>query len=201
MSMFGGRRRGPAAILLLGALAGELGLLACGVPVDRQPRPLAIEDLPPGFLAEPPTTTSTSPPVVEVRVPVFFLGGDRLVLVERRVAAPATLERSLLALLAGVNDEDAIRGLRSAVPAGTRLRSVRMEGEVARVDLSLELAQGFGAEQTTALAQIVYTATGFEGVKGVRFVIEGQEIDVPAGDGTLTASPLGRDAYPALAPA
>ncbi|MGH9022044.1 MAG: GerMN domain-containing protein, partial [Acidimicrobiia bacterium] len=146
------------------------------------------------------TTTSTSPPVVEVAIPVFFVGGARLVQVERRVAAPATLEQSFFALMAGVNDEEAVRGLRSAVPPGTRMRSVRLEGGVARVDLSLELAQGFGSEQMTALAQIVYTATGYAGVTGVRFVIEGQEIDVPAGDGILTAAPLGRDAYLALAP-
>jgi hypothetical protein len=60
------------------------------------------------------------------------------------------------------------------VPAGTKLRSVTVVDGLATVDLSLTFALGRdGASLLARLSQVVHTATGPEGAKRVKLLIQG----------------------------
>ena len=175
---------------------------ACGVATDDSPRALPRRDVPFELLA-PSTTTvnSTTPVAVTTEVPVYLVGGSRLVVVRRLVESPPSLFRAIESLLAGPTAEEAGTGLRSAVTNQTRLLSVRVQSGVATIDLSGEFAAIGGRDQILALAQLVYTATSAQGVLGVRLSLDSKEVEVPRGDGTLTQEPLGPADYAGLAPA
>lgn len=173
---------------------------ACGVPSDEAPRKLALDDVPAELLAPAPTalaTTTTVPGTVPAAI--FLLRDDRLVPVERKVDSPPALRRVLGALLGGPTDEEAGGGLRSAISAQTALISVLVDGGVARVDLTGSFADIGGQEQILAVAQLVFTATTVEGVSGVQFALDGQPVEVPRADGTLTPGPLGQVHFASLA--
>jgi spore germination protein GerM len=57
-----------------------------------------------------------------------------------------------------------------------------------------------GTEQLIALAEIVYTATARPGVGQVSFTLEGEPIEIPRGDGSLTSDAVTRGDYRELAP-
>jgi spore germination protein GerM len=195
------RRRRTSAVLaglfMAGALAG------CGVPADSAPRALPLDEVPADLLASDlVTTTSTVPVGTTARALVFLVGGggggERLVPVERPVQAPVTVERVLSALISGPNREEINRGLRSAILPGTIVNSVRVESNIAVVDLVKGNIAVGGTDLILALAQIVYSAT--ELVGGVRITLDGDRATVPIGSGIQSTAPLGRAAYAAYAP-
>lgn len=176
-------------------------LAACGAPTDEAPRALPANDVPFGLLApDPSATTTTVHPAASSEVTIYLAGRERLVPVERRVPAPASVEKVVRTLLTGPTDAEARRGLRSAINPGTTVLSAPVEAGIATIDLSGDFAVGAGPEQIVALAQVVYTATSLGGVVGVRFTLGGRPAEVPDGDGTLSQAPLGRAAYASFAP-
>ncbi|MEW6583365.1 MAG: GerMN domain-containing protein, partial [Actinomycetota bacterium] len=131
----------------------------------------------PATTATEPATTTTS---TAASVTVFFpeAGGEALV----RTAVPASgtdLRAALEALAAGPSGAALDRGL----PAGTRILAADVSGGVATVDLSREFADAYpsggAAAEFRALAPLVYTATGVDGVDAVRILVEGAAPDVP----------------------
>jgi spore germination protein GerM len=164
---------------------------SCGVPGDGGPRTLPADDVPFELLAPATTEPSTSTLVaVSAEVPVYLVGAARLVAVRRLVEAPPSLFRILEALLAGPTADEASAGLRTAISSGTRLLSVRVQSGVATIDLSGEFAAIGGQDQILAVAQLVLTTTDARGVVGVKLSLDGRAVEVPRGDGTLTADPL-----------
>ena len=187
--------RGAPAVLAVSAL---LALAGCGVPSDDRPRRLAADEVPFELLTPTSSTSTTDLRVAVEEIVVHLVEGDHLVSVERQVLAPPVLFRRMTALLQGVQAEEAALGLRTAVPVDTRLRKVGVEDGVAIINMSSDLVGAGGQEQVLAVAQLVFTATETSGVDGVRFQLEGRLIEVPRGDGTLTAAPLRRADFPAL---
>jgi hypothetical protein len=121
-------------------------------------------------------------------IQVWYLAGGELTAVDRRAG---TIPRALELLLAGPTVRERARGLRSAVPAGTRLRSVAIRRRVVTVDLSGRFAAGLDASALRArVAQLVRTVTGVPGVRAVRVLVEG---GVPVGlfPGVDVRRPLG----------
>jgi Sporulation and spore germination/L,D-transpeptidase catalytic domain/Putative peptidoglycan binding domain len=105
-------------------------------------------------------------------VRVYFLQGEQLVAVTRPPGS--TARAAVAALLAGPTRAESRRQFRSYVPSGTRLRSVRVTGGVATVDLGERFAAGRDAEsQSARLTQLVYTVTSVPGVKSVRLLVSG----------------------------
>lgn len=188
--------RGRRLVSLVLALTAVLS--ACGVPSDGRPRPLAANEVPFELLTPTSSTSTTDLRVAVEEILVHLVEGDHLVTVERQVLAPPVLFRRMTALLQGVQAEEAALGLRTAVPVDTRLRKVGVEQGVATINVSSDLVGAGGQEQVLAVAQLVFTATETSGVEGVRFQLEGRPIEVPRGDGTLTAAPLRRADFPAL---
>jgi hypothetical protein len=183
----------------LGALAlGASILAACGVPTDDQPR-----DVPAGERAELGAATGGATGSAGRDPQVFLLGSTRAkeTLAGAPRAVPPSLTGVLAALLAGPSAEEQARRLRSAVPSGTRLRSARLgEDGVATVDLDATFDQSQGDAQRKAVAQVVFTATGIDGVDAVRLLVEGKAREWPRGDGFFQREPLTRAAYPDLDP-
>jgi hypothetical protein len=104
-------------------------------------------------------------------VKVWFLHGEQMESVSRE---GQTAEDALRQLLAGPTAAETKRGFETYVPNGTKLRSVTVENGVATVDLSLKFALGRdGASLLARLSQVVHTATGPEGAKRVRLLVQG----------------------------
>ncbi|MCP9486130.1 MAG: L,D-transpeptidase family protein [Gaiellaceae bacterium MAG52_C11] len=94
------------------------------------------------------------------------------------------------ALLAGPTTAEAKRELTTQVPAGTPLRSVRLDDGVATLDLGEKFAAGTSVESLSArVAQVVLTATRFPNVRSVRLLVKG---GTPLGlfPGIVTRYPL-----------
>lgn len=150
------------------------------------------DDLPPASEAENEVPTT-------IAADVWFLAGDDpagpfLTAFTREVQDhELALHDALAALLAG---PDATEDASTAIPPGTRLLSVEVRDGVAVVDLSQEFASGGGSFSMRArVGQIIYTATGFEGVEQVRLAIEHEEVETLGGEGLLLDEPQGRDAF------
>ncbi len=137
---------------------------------------------------------------VDNRIMVYFTGpvdgGSTLVPVERLVrgrGADVLLRGAFEALLAGPTPEERARGLRSEIPAGTRLRDLTVLEGVATIDLSETIASGGGSASMLArLWQIVYTGTQHPAAPQVRLLIEGAERQALGGEGVLIDRPIGR---------
>ena len=190
------RRR--AAAVVLAALAGAG---ACGVPTEDQAVRHARDDVPFNLLeADSPTTTTTTPARAE-SVTVFYVSGSQLVPAERPLSEPAPLFTVLAVMAAGPTANEAVLGVRSALPGPDVVRQVGMAGGTATVDLAPTFQDIPPGDQVLALAQIVYTLTARPGIGRVAFTLDGQTIDAPRGDGSLTRESMAREDYAAVAPA
>ena len=194
--------------LLVLALAGTAG---CGVPTDRDPRPLSPEEVPlppPRASPAPATPGQVSPapaaPESAARmVRIYLVRDERLAAVDRRVEAPVTLSApalALSALLAGPSADDTRSGLRTALNADDGARLTSIAGGVATVDFARDPSATDSGEQIIAFAQLVWTATEVPGVRSIRVTLRGAPVEVPVGGGSLKLEPLTRRDFAALAP-
>ena len=188
--------RRVAAALIAAALAAG----ACGVGSDRV-HESGADDVPFDLLAPDPTTTSTVVAVDTEAVIVYLFGADRVVPVRRDVPAPATLADMMQALTAGPSPTEAASGIRSALNPGDVRGTPGVAGGIATVELTGGFRAITPADQLATLAQIVFSLTTRPGVGRVSFTLDGQPIEVPRGDGTLTSGSVAREEYAQLAPA
>lgn len=141
-------------------------------------------------------TTPTVPPAAAVVVKVYFaIGADRMqpFLRELPAGTKSTLKGALLELLKGPSASESAAGFDTAIPDGTVLRSVKMSGTTAIIDLSSEYATDGGASAVfIRLDQVVYTATQFPTVKRVRFLIAGKTVKIFTGEGVMLDRPQTR---------
>jgi hypothetical protein len=183
------------AYIALAAIAG------CGV--RGQPSETSIDsgEVPFDLLGDNPG--SAEPPLVAEpgggSTTIFLESAGVLVPVQRDLPAPIRAADALRALAAGPTPEEEAFGVQTAITSGDAATSVRTDGALAVVRLGDAFFRE-GADQVTALAQIVFTLTGFERVSQVRFLVGTEAAEVPRADGVLTAEPVTRDDYAALAP-
>ena len=189
---------------LTAVLAAAVGLAAagCGIPDDSQARGLPRNDVPFDLLAsEPVAMTTTTVPSVPVDVTVFFVDAGHLVPVTRKVESPATPDKALRALILGPTPAEARKGYRTAIGRSTTVLSANMgEGGIAVIDVTNSFHVGSQPDTILAAAQMVYTATAFGEVRGVKFTLEGERANIYQGDGVQTSLPVGRVTYSSLAP-
>lgn len=137
---------------------------------------------------------------VQATVSVYFVRGEgpsstlqEAGRIARGRGAQTLLAAAIHELLAGPTPEERRAGLTTAIPAGTRLRSLHVEDGVVIVDLSGEVESGGGSSSMLGrLWQIVYTATQFPQTPRVRILIDGQAKDAMGGEGVLIDRPLRR---------
>src|SRR5829696_2671656 len=186
-----------AAAVLVGACGSSSGPLGSVPVASGSPEPSVAQgspDLTPAPSDEPTTEPSESPGAslepasappsaapsgTTIVRAYFWLGGepdsDGLVATLREIPATKGVATAAVnALLAGPTTGEAARDISSAVPAGSKLLGLAIDGGVATVNLSSEFESGAGsASVLTRLGQMVYTLTQFPTVKSVVFEIEG----------------------------
>ena len=105
------------------------------------------------------TGTSTAPTETPKALTIYLLRGGKVAPVSRTVVTgPRVGAAALRELFKGPSPDE--EGLETAIPSGTELQSLAIEGGVASVELSKPLPDD-------ALAQVVYTLTRFPTVKRV----------------------------------
>ncbi len=188
-------RRAWLVLVALGALA----LAGCAIPRDDEPRPIPREAQRP--LGEVGTPGPAGSEAFGPRV--YFLrdsaeSGTETVPVSRSV--PANADAVMRALFDGLTDAERDAGLRTSIPSGAALESARVIAQrTLQVDVTEEIFEAGGETQIEAVAQIVYTATGLQGVDRVRLLVEGEPRDLLVGDGSLVSGTLTRFMYPSFA--
>ena len=126
---------------------------------------------------------------------LWFVRDERLSPVYRVVPGP---ESALLALLSG---PDTGTDAATAVPAGTTLRSYRLDGTTAVVDLSARFTSGGGTlSMQLRLGQVVATALEDPAATAVELRVEGTLLTVLGGEGLVLDQPLGEDDLDAVRP-
>ncbi|MFP5319815.1 MAG: GerMN domain-containing protein [Acidimicrobiia bacterium] len=184
------------------ALAAVLltGLAACGVPQDPQPRAIPADRVPFGLLDTEALPSASSAGEGLDEVVVYLVAQERLAGATRKVQGPVTAETVIRALLGGPTAEEAARGLRSALDSSVELSTRGRTGVVVAVELGETFSTTGATDEILAVAQIVYTLTALTGIEAVRFMVEGEPIEVPAGDGTLRSAPVGRADFGPVSP-
>ena len=194
------------ALLCLVVVVSAAALLAAcgGSGGGSSPTPTATVTVTSTPSASPsPTTAPTATPSATTTLSLYFLRGEGLGVAERRVPVttkPATA--ALEALLAGPAASERAAGLTSAVPSGTRLLGLSINGTTARVDLSARFAAGGGSLSMQArVAQIVYTLTRFKTVETVMFMLEGSAVEALGGEGLMLGEGQRRSDWRSFEPA
>jgi hypothetical protein len=105
---------------------------------------------------------------------------------------------AIAALFEGPNAAELQAMLRSAIPPGTRLLDVGLDGSDLIVNVSNDLQQLTGEALIDGVAQIVLTASEITGVASVTITIDGVAQQWPAGSGELQSVPLTRYDFPGI---
>ena len=179
-------------------IAVALAVVSCGVPTDRSAKMVPARDVPFGLLNK--NSGVATPSSGEERVTIYLARNDKLVAVPRSIGRPVTLDSLLDSLRAGPTSGEVSAGVRSALPASRSVRSVALARGTATLDLDRRFTTLSAGDQVLALAQIVFTVTDRPGMGLVRFTQGRIAIEVPRGNGSLTAARVARDDYSGFAP-
>lgn len=173
----------------------------CGVPTQDSADVAAREEVPFGLLDADRQPVAGANPSQGVVVEVFLYSEDqeRLVAVERRIRS-GSAQAALAELEEPPTSTEQLAGLTSALSDVDGISTVEVSDRVVEVDLTEAFADIGGSDQLLALAQIVYTATARPGVDEVTFRLDGERVEIPIGDGTLTTGTVDREDYEQLRP-
>lgn len=178
-------RRVGAAILLAAVCS------ACGVPVDERARALDPEAAPYRVV----TTDRATPRTGTHRIVVFLVRDDAVQPVARRIASAPTPEEVLRALAAGPSPQEQAQGYRSALSVDPDAAVARVAGSTVNVDLPATTEASNRSDAVLGFAQVVLSLTSLPNVTGVTFESDGQPLQVPRADGSLSTGPLLRVDY------
>jgi len=189
-----------AAALAVSAMAGCRAVTPPPYPVPTPTSPVTVTPTP----TPEPATDTPAPAGAPVRFTIYFAYNEKMQPAPRTAPAgtKAVLRAAIEELLDGPTATERKDGLFTAVPTGTKLRSVTINSNVAVIDLSDEFDSGGGTlSMTTRLAQMVFTATQFPTVKAVTFKIEGKTVKVFGGEGIIIDKPQTRKSFEDSSPA
>lgn len=174
-------------------------------PVAKPAAPAAdkTETAKPTDAAKKPPKSEPAKPANLRKATLFFVSIDadgrvlRKDVIREIPQTDSPLSDTLAALFKGATTSESTKGLRSLIPAGTRLLSATVKDGVATVNLSEEFQfNQYGIEGYLGqLAQVVFTATTFPTVTSVQFLIEGQRREYLGAEGVWIGTPLSRDKF------
>jgi hypothetical protein len=172
-------------------------LTGCGVPERSTVHQIAPGDIPSAF-SERGRSTSAAPGIER---PAIYFADASGHLVATAVSVPEStpavaLQAVLTQLTAGPSKEQTRRGLASELPRALSLRVEDVTDEQAT--LALIGNQLPPTAQTTAIGQIVLTATSVPGIVSVRVTLGGRPLEAPLAAGMLTTRPLTASDYTTL---
>ncbi len=180
-----------AAIVMLAIV-----LCSCGISDDSSPRDVPEANRPslvaPAAQAVGTTTGSAR---------IFLIAPDAPNEPRRLRASPRdvgdSVTQRLNSLFGPLTVAEGSARLRTAIPEGLRLRSAIVQSNgVAVVDVSDELLALSSSALVDGVSQIVFTVTEVPGATSVDLRVDGQNLQWPAGDGTLQSKPLTVYDYP-----
>ena len=101
------------------------------------------------------------------------------------------------ALIEGPNSTEAVSGCRTLLSDGTRLLGASVRNGVATLNFSSEFEfNRYGIEGLRGqLQQLVYTATAFQTVESVQFLIDGEKKEYLGSEGVWIGTPLRRSSF------
>ena len=185
--------------------AAALAAAGCGIPTDDGPRAISRENVPDDVVDATTEATASQPTVT---APIYLVQSPedpRLVTVHRRVPAgspaadPDTAAVLETLLRATANPQEQADGITNLIPQDTRLASQpELVGGTLMVDLTREIFDVEGEPQRAAFGQIVCTANALEGVRSVRFLVQGEPRAVQADSGATEGPVTCADNYERL---
>ena len=186
-------KRLPILIVSVGLLAacgtggaGKLGPVPTGSASVASPTAPADTTQPAGGGQSPapvPTATTPQGATGQVSLQAWFTREGKLFGTQRGVPGTASVGRAALdQLLAGPSSAESAAGLRSLIPAGTRLLGLAISSGTATVDLSSSFTSAASpSTMPLRIAQVVYTLAQFPAVTSVRFHINGHAVTTIGG--------------------
>ena len=206
------------ALLLLGACGSGEVQVGGAVTTPTEPTTTTVA-------GESPTTTVSNNGATEDTWPVnvYFLADDQqskartgpfLIPAERQIAfGPDRFADAITALLEGPSASESTASISTSIPSNSTVLGATITGltysengqalgdGVAEINLSSGFESGGGTLSITSrLAQLVFTATDFDGVHSVRLLIDGNPADVFSSEGLVIDAPLTRDDFADLVP-
>lgn len=177
---------------MLTVVTGAVLLTGCGIPQDDAPRALDPDAAPFRLFESAPAA-----PEGDGRVALYFVRDDQVVLQTRPVEESTDIRSLLDLLLEGPTPEQVAEGTRSAIPTSLKVVDVQVGPRGVAV-VTLDGGDTQVGTSPLGFAQIVATLTAPGRAKAVRFRLDGEDLPVPRGDGSLTSDPLDRDDYAEL---
>lgn len=186
-----------------------VALAACGLEENTNPQVIEAGEVPSDLLAANPsssTTLAASPRTASVTVYLVSIidGATRLVPVPREVDADGAARAGdrLIALLAAPTAAELAAGVITSIPSDTVLLDTDLDESTQEltIELSRSLFDVQGEELRNAFAQLVWTATELDGVRRVRFVVDGEVYRTPDEAGIEQPGAVSRLDYRSLAP-
>ena len=175
-------------------------LVACGVTTSDDVE-IADPSAVPFGLLEPDRVPVALPPAGGTVVQLYLFDPDRSVLVPvTRQVSGVGLEAVVAELESGPTDSESLLGLQSALTDIAAIDDVDVEGSTAFVDLNEAFTTLGGSDQVIAIAQFVFTVTEWPTVDQLVVRVDGEQVEVPRDDGTLTRDPLTRADYSSYSP-
>ena len=175
-------------------------MLGCGVQTQDGARTVDREDVPFELLESGTTTSSAAPalPRPDEVVEVCFLDADGSLVPLLTVAPDDPSLAGIVAVLAEPPATNVFGVPLTTAVAEPGLLELARERGLALVDLDPSFTTMAADDQLAAIAQLVCTMTAQPGVGQIRFSLDGIPVEVPRGDGTLTAEPVVRSDYTLL---
>ncbi|CAN5845390.1 hypothetical protein BH20ACT4_BH20ACT4_13670 [soil metagenome] len=171
------------------AVTGVTALLsACSIQLDEQPRDVPVEQRRDLETNDAGAGSSTGETRIFLVAPSESTDRRTLRSVLRDI--PGDPSSALRALFQGPNDEEAAANLSTTLPSELQLLSATRIGDILTVDVTGELLNVSGEGSILAVAQIVATASEFDGIDAVRLRVEGEPQTWPGADGKLLTGPL-----------
>ena len=164
-----------------------LGMTACGIEGEQEPRPV---EPPPGpyiHLTQSPPEDARSGTVPMV---LYMTNDGVLVAVTRQSVQAVDLPELMDLLLAGPTEAEQADGIGSALPGASVISQVRRNERTAEVNLAAPLEDTGRSDAVVAIAQVVCTLDARSDVDGVVFLRDGEVAAVPRRDGALAKGPL-----------
>ncbi len=174
--------------------------------VDEEPTatPVPAEDPTPVPAEESDDEVDDGEGSTSHSVLVYVVRNEEIGVASRDIAGtPEVATGAINELMTGLTPYEHDLGLSTAIPEGARLLDVSLQDDgTLIVDVSDDFQAGGGSfSMQMRLAQVVFTATQFDTIDRVQFLIEGQNVESIGGEGVMVADPLTRDDFEDLSPA
>lgn len=148
---------------------------------------------------EPKKELPSVKPVEKSIAKLYFVTSDgSKKYIERTIEKnDSPLTNNLNLLFEGPIASEKNNGVQTLIPQGTKLKSLKIENGIAKINLSQEFEFNAYANEgyKGSLMQIVYTATEFSTVNSVQILIEGQAKEYLGSEGYWIREPLSRSSF------